>query len=787
MGCGARPRWNAYDGATVTTRARPELYTSYAQDMALFNTPGKRIGVGLLLAGALLIPFTATDNLLVVFAIALVACIGAIGLNLVTGYAGQVSLGHAFFLGIGAYTAAALSGDPDGRVIGFGITFMPLWLLAAGTVAAVVGLVVSPLAVRLRGLYLAIVTLGLVFLGEHIFKEWDSLTGGPGVGRPSAVPALFGFRFDVDGPILGIPFTREQRLYLLMLEHPLRLVLVLGDHGDDLRIDHGRDLHLHPWTVHPRSRRRAAVRGRPDRWRRPERLSARGHPLRPADHRLSHLRATRTLRHLGPHPELLERLAVLLLMGTVPPRAWVRAEKRKSRMNRISSRRQLLLLLTLLALIAAGCRDSGQGAAPADDDPAATDGAAATDDAGGGEVTTDVGVTDDACPDAVNADNGCIYLGSISDLTVGPFAPLAVPITEAQEAFWNRVNEEGGIGGYDVNVTEYVRDNQYNPEVHNQVYQEIKGDVLALAQTLGSPTTAAIIEDLKASNIVSVPASWTSAWDFEQVILESGGPYCTESMNAVDYVVERDGEIESVMAIGFPGDYGEDGAAGAKIAAEAHGAEFTFVEQTPLGLNGTTTGAVDKIVRQEPDLVILTLAPGETGEIVGGAAAQGYGGQFIGNSPSWNPALLKSPAADAFKAQYLQIGPWASFESDTPGHQAMREALGEVEGNDGYTSGWAWSYPMKAALEAAVESGDLTRQGLFDAVESLDNVDYEGMLPDGAGNFTGDPDQQVARQSVIQEPSDEAAAGVALLEDFFSGPTVEEYAFEGPCFTSVEL
>ena len=201
----------------MTTRARPELYTSYAQDMALFNTPGKRIGVGLLLVGALLIPFVATDNLLVVFAIALVACIGAIGLNLVTGYAGQVSLGHAFFLGIGAYTSAALSGDPDGRVIGFGMTFMPLWLLAAGAVAAIVGLIVSPLAVRLRGLYLAIVTLGLVFLGEHIFKEWDSLTGGPGVGRPSAVPALFGFRFDVDGPILGIPFTREQRLYLLML------------------------------------------------------------------------------------------------------------------------------------------------------------------------------------------------------------------------------------------------------------------------------------------------------------------------------------------------------------------------------------------------------------------------------------------------------------------------------------------------------------------------------------------------------------------------------------------
>ena len=114
--------------------------------------------------------------------------IGAIGLNLVTGYAGQVSLGHAFFIGVGAYTAAVISGDPDGRTIGFGITFLPVWLLAAGLVAAVAGRVIAPLATRLRGLYLAIVTLGLVFIGEHIFKEWDELTGGSGVGRAGGGP-----------------------------------------------------------------------------------------------------------------------------------------------------------------------------------------------------------------------------------------------------------------------------------------------------------------------------------------------------------------------------------------------------------------------------------------------------------------------------------------------------------------------------------------------------------------------------------------------------------------------
>jgi branched-chain amino acid transport system permease protein len=144
--------------------------------------------------------------------------IGAIGMNIVTGYAGQVSLGHAFFVGVGVYTAAVLSGDPEARVLGYGITFAPLWIFVAGLVAAFFGMVVAPLALRLKGLYLAIVTLGLVFLGDHIFREWISVTGGFGVGRPAPVIS-FGFgRYDVDGELFGLIYlTKNQRLFFLIL------------------------------------------------------------------------------------------------------------------------------------------------------------------------------------------------------------------------------------------------------------------------------------------------------------------------------------------------------------------------------------------------------------------------------------------------------------------------------------------------------------------------------------------------------------------------------------------
>ncbi len=214
-----RPRGRSGAAAGRRLRGRPELYTSYAADMALLNTPGKRLGVALLALLACALSFTLTDDVLRLLARGCALAIGAIGLNLVTGYAGQVSLGHAFFVGLGAYTAAVLSGDPEGRNLGFGVTEILVWLPAAGLVAGLAGLVVAPLATRLRGLYLAIVTLGLVFLGEHVFREARFVTGGPGVGRPGTRATVFGSEFLATGAL-----TIDQKRYLLML----LLLAVLG-------------------------------------------------------------------------------------------------------------------------------------------------------------------------------------------------------------------------------------------------------------------------------------------------------------------------------------------------------------------------------------------------------------------------------------------------------------------------------------------------------------------------------------------------------------------------------
>ena len=219
-------------------RGRPLLYTSYEGDQALMNTTPKKVVLGLFLLFLVVVPFQITpgvgflgDNAwLKILSTAGIFAIGALGLNILTGIAGQVSLGHAFFMGLGAYTAAWLGAAP-GPLAGIGLP-MWIWLPAAGVVAALVGLAVGPIAVRVRGLYLAFVTLGLVFIGEYVWLNWTWLTGGSQSGRTFPDFELRIWKeeeplidFASDGPWFGIEFTGEAKTYYLMLG--LLIVFVL--------------------------------------------------------------------------------------------------------------------------------------------------------------------------------------------------------------------------------------------------------------------------------------------------------------------------------------------------------------------------------------------------------------------------------------------------------------------------------------------------------------------------------------------------------------------------------
>ncbi len=150
------------------------------------------------------------------------AIIGAVGLNLLVGTTGQLSLAHAFFLAVGAVTYTYVSGIPGGTANAYsGLGWPPLLGMALGVVAAgIAGLAFSPIAARLSGIYLGIASLGLVFIGEHVLNTWTSVTGGFN-GRLVPDFSVLGFSFGgTDSPYLevfGVPFGQAERLWYLGL------------------------------------------------------------------------------------------------------------------------------------------------------------------------------------------------------------------------------------------------------------------------------------------------------------------------------------------------------------------------------------------------------------------------------------------------------------------------------------------------------------------------------------------------------------------------------------------
>ncbi|MFG2084696.1 branched-chain amino acid ABC transporter permease [Spirillospora sp. NPDC048824] len=195
--------------ATETTRADAETPESAKDERSAPTTPRGRlmaftvrnwrwIALGVLLLMALWAPFQLVPFRVFQFTMVMVYAVALLGLNLLTGHAGQISLGHGAFFAVGAYGAAVMMYHWD--------LPYPLTLPLAAALAFAIGLAFGVPATRLRGLYLALVTLAIAIFIVPLLKRFESVTGGS-----------MGLTMEKPAPPAWTGLAADQWLYFLAL------------------------------------------------------------------------------------------------------------------------------------------------------------------------------------------------------------------------------------------------------------------------------------------------------------------------------------------------------------------------------------------------------------------------------------------------------------------------------------------------------------------------------------------------------------------------------------------
>jgi ABC-type branched-subunit amino acid transport system substrate-binding protein len=365
-----------------------------------------------------------------------------------------------------------------------------------------------------------------------------------------------------------------------------------------------------------------------------------------------------------------------------------------------------------------------------------------------------------------------ITLGILTPLSGPVAAPIGIPITKGIETYFDAVNAAGGIDGFQVKLVE--KDSQYDPQVQVSDYEQIHNQVLMLAESLGTPTTQAIVSLSANDKMLVTAATLDSYLARQQYMVLIGTPYRLQVENGFDYVVNKLGIKAPKTAIVYQDDaYGQDGLTGYKEAISCYGLQD--VAQTTYEATDTTFSAqAVRLKASGAKYVFLTAIPTAAAGIIGTAHALGYDPQWIMQSPAFANGLLQVPGLN----QLLEHEAWVVSQGATWGDTSqpgMAELLQNLQkydptqGPDGYFEfGYTEAKVTYAILKQAADNKDLTRAGLLNAFNSLQNVDVGGLYP--TLHYGSAPNQRVpSRDNSVYALDPTQPANVKNISGDFTG------------------
>jgi ABC-type branched-subunit amino acid transport system substrate-binding protein len=369
-----------------------------------------------------------------------------------------------------------------------------------------------------------------------------------------------------------------------------------------------------------------------------------------------------------------------------------------------------------------------------------------------------------------------IKLGVLTDLS-GVFAPLAKPLTEANQLFWKEQNAKGGVCQRKVELE--IKDHGYDPQKAVVQYRDISSSIAGLQQLLGSPVTAALLPTLKQDSMLSLLSAWPSSLLSNDNIIVVGTTYDVEMINGLDYLKGK-GLIKKGDKIGhvyFEGEYGENGLKGSTYFAKQNG--MSIVQQKIKATDEDMSGQVAAFKQAGVKAIAVTAAPTQLASVGGIAASQGINVPILGNNPTFDPALMKTPAAKALKANVYvssSISPWTVDKPKVKEvGKSFQSAYPKTDPKAAVQFGYVQAQVMYEILNKACDNKDLSRAGLVKASHEI-SVDTGGLIAQPL-DYTK-KGQPAERAVYIARPAD-VTGGLTPLPKEFDSEAAKSYKIGG--------
>jgi branched-chain amino acid transport system substrate-binding protein len=402
-----------------------------------------------------------------------------------------------------------------------------------------------------------------------------------------------------------------------------------------------------------------------------------------------------------------------------------------------------------IAIAAAGAHSAGASTTPPDSAPA-------------GEVVTGNGVTDDE-----------IRVAVLNGFT-GPVANLAIPAADGMDAYFNMVNEAGGVCGRSIVLDR--RDTQYDPQVAIQEYRAISGDVAMLAGVVGGATIFGLSEDIQRDNLALMANTGTESVIPLPNVLMFIAPFALEVINGVSWAADELAGDDGVLQLGvvYQADaFGEAGMAAAQYVADNSDNVEIVGTATYTPTDQDLTSQAQDMMDSGAEVVWLHVISSQVPKLLGAAAQLGFEPTWVGMSASF--ASSNVATMGDLLDNYRYLSSTVSYGEDVPGMAdlvANYEAISDEPGQDYVVTGWINGSVVAHLLQHACDLGDLTPAGIVAAQVGLE-VDNNGVAPNFSYGET--PDERIpTRQTRVNSVNLETTFGEPLT-DFVVSPLAEQW------------